>query len=632
VASDLQTLISLDHLHCHDETDDYGGGEPYLWAAFFKVDGETVVLDLVEDDRPDENKTLTDLFLKGGCTLVATAGSHGDLPNHDVDAGEDVPIPAAIGESRFAMVPIQVTERARKVLPDRNTSVNGGAVGVVVALLEQNQVSELAAEAGHAVFNDTLVVGINEMIPTLKFPSLSPPPEQLAALKVKVSDAATAAIVKTSGLDPAAYEFPDAKIGAEFFHVEFGLTPWQDLEIAQRMQRVIMVSEPPLVRFPPLPPHYRPVIAGDYTLFGEILGVEPSPLGYTALRRSAEFGTPPAVGAPAACFVAPLGVRNIVYRDTDGRLHELWQDVAGLTGTANLTEVIGGPTASGNPFLYVDTVAGQLLVLYRGTDGHVHCLYTGGHDDLSGAAGAPNAVGDPVGTFNSATNINHVAYRGVDGQLHVLYWTAAEDRPHYEGPLRDSLGQAPPPAGDPSMFFDGRGTNLVVYRGNDHHIHSIYWSTDEAGHDALSGFAGTPTANGEPVAHYIPELDLTQIIYRGNDDRLYEIYSAGEAPAQGWDLTAWVPGAPLADSDPAVYYMPADNSSHVIYRSSDNHLHELSWIQGQTPTHVDLTVAGLARRAVDQPAAFTAGGPISTQHVIYRSTDNEIREIRWPTP
>jgi hypothetical protein len=76
----------------------------------------------------------------------------------------------------------------------------------------------------------------------------------------------------------------------------------------------------------------------------------------------------------------------------------------------------------------------------------------------------------------------------------------------------------------------------------------------------------------------------------------------------------------------------ADNTKHIIYRSSDGHLHEISWIVngGQPPVHVDLTVAGLARRAVDKPAAFSVFGGISTQHVIYRSTDNEIRELRLP--
>ena len=49
--------------------------------------------------------------------------------------------------------------------------------------------------------------------------------------------------------------------------------------------------------------------------------------------------------------------------------------------------------------------------------------------------------------------------------------------------------------------------------------------------------------------------------------------------------------------------------------------------QWRVPAVVDLTLMGLARRAIDKPAAFTVEGP-NTQHVIYRIADNEIREIR----
>src|SRR6185503_3745614 len=100
---------------------------------------------------------------------------------------------------------------------------------------------------------------------------------------------------------------------------------------------------------------------------------------------------------------------NVVYRDTSGRLHELWRDAAGRTGTTNLTSIAtgGAPNATGNHFAYVDTTAVLELVLYRGTDGHVHSLYwsTGavGHDQLSASAGAPKAAGNPVGYFTPAT-------------------------------------------------------------------------------------------------------------------------------------------------------------------------------------------------------------------------------------
>jgi hypothetical protein len=620
----LQALVSLDHLYCHDEADELGSGEPYLWTAFFKVDGESVVVDLVEDDRPDSSKTVIDLVLRGGCTLVGSPGSHGNLGDTDVDAGDTVPIPSEVGSLAFEMAPIAVTERARGVLDGRAT-LNGGAVGVVSVLMEENHVTDEAAEVGHAVLNDALVTGINEIIPTLSLVDLTVPPEAISDLTAKVSATVRSAIEAASH-NPGAFFRPDLEIGAEVFYGTFGIKPWTDVEISKRFQRTAVDSQG------------NHSTQEDYSLLGEIIGVDPAQTDWVAVRRSRDplFTAPPAAGAPTVGVDPLSGAHNILYRDTQGRLIELWRDAAGVTGAGNLTDVAHGPTAAGNPYSYLDTVVHQQIILFRGSDGHVHSFYSldggTGHDDISGAARSPNAAGDPVGTFNPATNTHHIAYRGTDGQLHVVYWIGADGSAQYEGPLRDSRGEAPLPAGDPSMYFDARGNNVVVYRGTDNHIHSIYWALDEAGHDALSQFAGTPTARGEPVASYIPEVDETQITYRGSDDHLYEIYGFGDAPAQGWDVTDATPGAPPSASDPAVYYISASNTKHIIYGSSDGHLHEISWIvnAGQPPAHVDLTVAGLARRAVDRPAAFSVYGGITTQHVIYRSTDNEIRELRSP--
>ena len=122
---------------------------------------------------------------------------------------------------------------------------------------------------------------------------------------------------------------------------------------------------------------------------------------------------------------------------------------------------------------------------------------------------------------------------------------------------------------------------------------------------------------------------MHQITYRGVDHHLWEVYCVGEAPVAAWDLTVSA-SAPPADSDPAVYYSAGSDTKHVIYRSADGHLHEIWWVFGAQPAHVDLTVAALAPPAVERPAAFTIDGP-NTQHVIYRGSDNQIHEITWQT-
>ena len=64
-----------------DEGDGWGSAEPYLWTVFFLVDGSTISV----------NSGLT---LSGDATMHFTPGSHGNLPNDDVDAGAPTCLPA----------------------------------------------------------------------------------------------------------------------------------------------------------------------------------------------------------------------------------------------------------------------------------------------------------------------------------------------------------------------------------------------------------------------------------------------------------------------------------------------------------------------------------------------------------
>jgi hypothetical protein len=355
------------------------------------------------------------------------------------------------------------------------------------------------------------------------------------------------------------------------------------------------------------------------------------PRHYQHLQRSRYYNMPEAAGVPHGYLTPVNGVHNIVYRDTHGRLFELWRDAGGATGYGNLTQAAQAAAAAGDPYVYLDTTAGLQIVLYRGNDGTVHSLYwsTGavGRDNLSGSVGAPRAAGDPVGYFNAADNYYHVIYRSGDGHLHELWWTGQEAVGH--GDLTSAAG-ALLAAGDPSAIIDtARGDNIVFYRARDGHIHDMYWTTGPVGHENLSGYAQAPQAAGDPFAFYTPHDDAKQVTYRGTDGHIHELYWGGTNPVSHWDLTA-VSGAPAAASDPVSFYSAYTNTKHVFYRATDGHLIELWWVPGGgVPAHVDLSLMALAPPAVEKPGAF-ADGP--TRHVVYRAADNHIHEIRWPAP
>ena len=93
----LDVNLKITSLFCLDEGDFIGSAEPYLWTVFFKIDGDT-------------SSVARDFKLQGTATVVTTPGNHGNLPNHDVDAGEDVPVPTAIGNFMTRLKPIPLVE------------------------------------------------------------------------------------------------------------------------------------------------------------------------------------------------------------------------------------------------------------------------------------------------------------------------------------------------------------------------------------------------------------------------------------------------------------------------------------------------------------------------------------------
>lgn len=362
---------------------------------------------------------------------------------------------------------------------------------------------------------------------------------------------------------------------------------------------------------------------------------EGTPRQYQYVERSRPLGSPPAVGVPSANWFAGTGSGIAVYRDPEGRLHELWRK-GNDTGTSDVVALgSNAMRAAGDPTTYIDTIDNLEVVLYRGTDGHVYSLYwsTGEvrRDELSRSIDAPRAHGKPVG-YLGKDGYWHAIYRETSGHLHELWWTGP-DRP---GNGRIHRAEAPLAAGDPVAYQKPNdGENSVIYLGSDGHIHRLYWITGDPLHQELSHGAGAPKAAGDPAAYHTAFDDVHQAVYRAFNGHIHELYWRGNVRASHWDLTAATPDAPVAaddgTGDPIAYYSAADNKKHVIYRSKDGHLNELSWVPGGgAPTHIDLTVHAVAPVAADKPAAFVA--PPNTQHVFYRGTDNQLHEIRASHP
>lgn len=176
---DLNIEFKLDRIHCHDEGDGPGNAEPYLWTVFFKVDGDTLV---VNSDGPIAP------FLQGAPTVIGTPGNHGNLGTTDVDEGDDVGIPAIIGEYRTIMKPIPLTT------PILGLSEVGGMIGCILVLMEEDNTSNSAIALGHEALDRTVRDKLAEVLGTLSISKSEPSDEDIAALTDQIGSAVESAI------------------------------------------------------------------------------------------------------------------------------------------------------------------------------------------------------------------------------------------------------------------------------------------------------------------------------------------------------------------------------------------------------------------------------------------------------
>ena len=132
-----------------------------------------------------------------------------------------------------------------------------------------------------------------------------------------------------------------------------------------------------------------------------------------------------------------------------------------------------------------------------------------------------------------------------------------------------------------------------------------------------------PSAAGDPVAYFVSADGTHHVIYRSGNNHLQELWWTTGPVGRG-DIT---PNGPTARGDPAAYFIAADGTQHVIYRGGNGHLHELWWGTGPVGQG-DLTPNGPT--AASNPAAYFVAAD-GTQHVIYRGGNGHLHELWWTT-
>lgn len=197
----IRVNLELDRVHVHDEGDGLGSAEPYAWSVFFKIDGDTV--------------SVTDSFtLSGSPTVQPTPGSHGNLGNTDADEDDNITIPAAIGEWDTLMTPIP----GPASLDDLDLEF-GGVVGVIVVMMEQDNVTDAGAEAGHAALNGAVLSALQRIIDTRTISNQDVTEEEINQFTSSIANAVEAAIVNQQSAFENLWSWinPDDTIGSKVF-------------------------------------------------------------------------------------------------------------------------------------------------------------------------------------------------------------------------------------------------------------------------------------------------------------------------------------------------------------------------------------------------------------------------------
>jgi hypothetical protein len=249
-----------------------------------------------------------------------------------------------------------------------------------------------------------------------------------------------------------------------------------------------------------------------------------------------------------------------------------------------------------------------------------------------GAADNPAAKGHANARLSAYSiegdKSEHIFFKNHDGDIVELYTKQGDNAGWRRADLTMETG-APKAASGPDAYYWGdTKTSHVFYRGSDDGIHELYRGADGRwAHNDLTRTPNVPKAAGEP-AGYTEEGNKTQhVIFRTAEGDLCEL-SSKYGEAAGWkarDLTKET-NAPKAAGSPDAFYWRFTKSQHVVYRGTDDGIHELFLDPSGNWKHTDLTAGGKAPKAAGDPKAYVEDRNI-TEHVCYRTAEGDIVQL-----
>ena len=322
----------------------------------------------------------------------------------------------------------------------------------------------------------------------------------------------------------------------------------------------------------------RVVYAGDGQIH-ELYRADQATWGYGDPGQLAHPEGIAAGGQPSTMLTESGSTARILYRTEGRRIGELsLRDGDWAFGIPSAV----APLAAGDPVAYVDGDVDR--VVYVADDASVLELYltagaaAWGLGNLSEAAGAPGArpgiaaCAEMLASGGSAACVVQVA---ADGLLHALRIVDGAWR-HQEVGRQSG---APPVPADARPFVYCVGNVLrVLYRGDDRHLHEVWWSDDRWNHADLTQAAHSPfDVAGDPCAIASAGEAVARVYHRTAAGSLVEL---ALLPSQRWSATdlGALTGAPVAVGNPVAVIRHRDGEPdclRVVYRGDGGYLHAL---------------------------------------------------------
>lgn len=217
-----EVVLNFNELRCIQQYDNGGASEPYMWFVFFYADSSTI---------------------QSASGVVATRNMLSGLScrnkfEENVKLGKTIAIPSDIGRSRLLL---------------DDVGFPSPVVGVVYALLEENETTDSLMRTGHRVFGEAFNEEINNHVRNnLADPSLSD--QQKKDMAKRIEDRVFSAVRNDAGV----FEYFRTKDRVIGFHAEY--FPWPVLSLISdrsngnpyplsqqiRKERVVIVNMRPV--------------------------------------------------------------------------------------------------------------------------------------------------------------------------------------------------------------------------------------------------------------------------------------------------------------------------------------------------------------------------------------------------